>query len=78
MAFATSTSKAKPKSKPVAGLLEKYQKARAMRQKHSALEDVARARITAKGYEIADEYGSPGGKPAKMKLRPMPGLKGKK
>lgn len=68
--------KAAPKAKPEAKLLANYQKAKALRQKHSALEDMARARITAKGYEIADEYGPPGGKGgAKLKLRPIHGLK---
>ena len=67
--------KAASKAKPEARLLENYQKARALRKKHSALEDIARAKITAKGYEIADEYGSPGGGKSKMKLSRIPGLK---
>jgi len=72
------TSPRKSKKSPESSLLKNYEKARALRQKASAREDVARARITAKGFEIANEYGNPGGKSAKPKLRPMPGLQGGK
>jgi hypothetical protein len=66
--------KASPKARPEAKLLENYQKARALRKKHSALEDIARAKITAKGYEIDHEY-EPSMAGSKMKLRPIHGLK---
>lgn len=68
--------KESPKGTSSTGLLKAYEQARAFRKKASALEDIARAKITAAGYEIDGEYGcSVPGKPAKMKLKPLAGLK---
>jgi hypothetical protein len=66
-------AKTPAKRDPSAGLLEAYQKACAASKVARAKEDIARARITAKGLNIEHEY-EPMGSSMKPKLRPMRGL----
>jgi hypothetical protein len=69
----SAIKKAAPKAKPEAKLLANFQKAEAARKLAGAKADIARARITARGYDIDNEYSGSG---SKMTLKPLRGIKG--